>query len=180
MEEVLIRGKAADQKNKKGKKERQAVATKEAENIKKGRKIGNLIWSGRSSNKMNWDSAKQYCANLSEGGFTDWRLPNIDELRTTIKHCPKTRAGGECKVSEKNGRLSYEDGQPDSSCCCDDRAYNGGYYSKLGDDYDVVLWSSSTLAGNTKHVWGVLFYSGFVGNSRKSNSFNVRCVRSLL
>ena len=58
---------------------------KEKEQYLKGRKIGNLIWSDRSSNEMNWSSAKQYCEDLSEGGFDDWRLPNIDELRTTYK-----------------------------------------------------------------------------------------------
>ena len=65
------------------------LSEQEKEQYLKGRKIGNLIWSDRSSNKMNWSRAKQYCEDLSEGGFDDWRLPNIDELRTTIKNCSK-------------------------------------------------------------------------------------------
>jgi hypothetical protein len=27
-----------------------------------------------------WSSALTYCANLESWGFTDWYLPNIDEL----------------------------------------------------------------------------------------------------
>ena len=42
----------------------------------------NLQWSEKATYSMNWDKAKQYCENLDEGGHNDWRLPNIDELRT--------------------------------------------------------------------------------------------------
>jgi len=134
-------------------------------------------WSNRSSKIMNWNAAKQYCANLSEGGFTDWRLPNIDELRTTIRNCSKTETGGECKVSEKNGRLSRGDWNPDGSCYCESRNNNGGYYSKLGDDDNVWLWSSSTRSDDTDRAWRVGFISGLVLHSLKSYYYYVRCVR---
>ena len=29
---------------------------------------------------MKWNDAKQYCEDLAEGGFTDWRLPNLDDF----------------------------------------------------------------------------------------------------
>jgi hypothetical protein len=148
-------------------------------NMKKAKKIGNLIWSDRSSNKMNWNSAKQYCENLSEGGFTDWRLPNIDELRTTIRNCSKTEPGGECKVSEKHGHLSINDWQPSGSCHCEIRKNNGGYYSKLGDDDNIWLWSSSTSSDHSDSAWPVGFVDGYVnGSYDKSSSFYVRCVRT--
>ncbi len=149
---------------------------KEKEQYLKGRKIGNLIWSDRSSNTMNWSSAKQYCEDLTEGGYTDWRLPNIDELRTIIKNCSKTETGGQCKVSEKNGRLSSNDCQ--SSCSyCEDRSNNGGYYSKFGDDDNVWLWSSSVLSDYSNFAWFVSFTSGGVSLNPKSGNFYVRCVR---
>jgi len=143
----------------------------------KSRTIGNLVWSDRSSSEMNWNAAKQYCANLSEGGFTDWRLPNINELRTTIKNCSKTELGGECKVSEKNGCLSDNCWYPDGSCYCESRSNNGGYYSKLGDPDGVFLWSSSTSSDSTDSAWYVGFGNGVVGYSHKSNDIYVRCVR---
>ena len=156
------------------KKEREEQERKAA--YLKGRKIGNLIWSDRSSNSMNWSSAKQYCEDLTDGGFDDWRLPNIDELRTTIKNCYKTETGGQCKVSERSGCLAANCWYPDKTCYCDDRSNNGGYYSKLGDP-DGVLWSSSTRSDNPDYAWYVLFKAGYVSYNNKSYDIDVRCVR---
>ena len=158
-------------------KERQAAETAKREQWLRGRKIGSLIWSDRSANEMNWSSAKQYCEDLTEGGYTDWRLPNIDELRTTIKNCYKTETGGQCKVSERSGCLAYNCWYPDKTCYCDDRSNNGGYYSKLGDPDGVWLWSSSTKSDNPDLAWGVSFKSGGVSYSDKSYNSYVRCVR---
>ncbi len=148
-------------------------------NKDKMKKIGSLEWSDRSQKNMDWNAAKQYCKNLTEGGYNDWRLPNIDELRTTIRNCSKTETGGQCKVSGKNGRLSRGDWNPEGSCYCESRNNNGGYYSKLGDDDNVWLWSSSTRSDNTDAAWGVYFRSGRVGSHYKSYEYDayVRCVR---
>ena len=127
--------------------------------IKKGRKIDNLIWSDRSRNEMDWSRAKQYCENLTESGFDDWRLPNIDELRTTIKNCSKIETDGECKVSEKSGCLSWNPCRKKDSCDC---IKSKGVYSKLGDD-GVWLVSSSPDSGSHREdypcLWGVSFHA---------------------
>ena len=156
-------------------KEAEAMKAKAAQKAKAGggTKIGNLYWSKRSANKMNWDSAKQYCENLNEGGYTDWRLPNIDELRKTIKNCSDTQSGGFCRVS--NSCLS--------KTCWNDCVYcrykenNGGYYSKLGDGDEVVLWSSSTLSDLPDRAWLVVFSNGNVNFFQKLVNYYVRCVR---
>ncbi|EJF07495.1 Protein of unknown function (DUF1566) [Thiovulum sp. ES] len=46
-----------------------------------------LMWQRESSsNTMNWKSAIQYCENLSLGGYRDWRLPHIDELKSIVNY----------------------------------------------------------------------------------------------
>ena len=135
----------------------------------KGRKIGNLIWSDRSTNTMNWNSAKQYCKKLKEGGYNDWRLPNIDELRTLIQNHPGTQTGGSCPISERAGKLAWSAATGD----CDGRS--GSNFSKLGDI--GWFWSSSTWSGYMIGAWGVNFTHGNVVNILKSNLNYVRCVR---
>ena len=141
------------------------------------RKIGNLIWSDRSLNTMDWFSAKEYCEDLSEGGFNDWRLPNIDELRTIIQNCYKTETDGLCKVSEKNECLSFHNcWYPEKTCSCEVRL--DGYYSKLSDS-EVQLWSSSNhkKKSDSENAWIVDLYNAGVIMHDKLQTIYVRCVR---
>ena len=150
-------------------KERQAVAAKEAEYIKEGRKIGKFIWSERSPDKMNWNDAKQYCEDLTEGGFDDWRLPNIDELRSLIQNHSGTQTGGSCPISEKAGKLSSDDRTDD----CYGR--KGSNFSKLGDE--GLFWSSSVPSDDSSGAWFVNFNNGDVDYYGKGYYYYVRCVR---
>lgn len=72
-----------------------------------------LIWSAKSENKMPWNDAVNYCQNLTEGDFNDWRLPSIAVLKTLVQNCSSAK-------------------------CADDYT---GKYSKFADT--VYLWSSS-------------------------------------
>ena len=137
--------------------------------------LGNLQWSNKASNKIDWNDAVNYCKNLNEGGYSDWRLPNIDELRTVVQNCFNTEIGGKCKLSEKNACLSDKCCSPYGSCFCAIR--NDGYYSKLGDDNNVSLWSSSAYSDYPMQKWIIFF--GNAGPSRAGENANeyVRCVR---
>ena len=47
-------------------------------------KWSNLMWQKGTSPEGDWESAKKYCENLKIGGYTDWRLPHIDELMSIV------------------------------------------------------------------------------------------------
>lgn len=78
-----------------------------------------LKWSKEASDPMTWKEASDYCSALTENNFSDWRLPNIDELRTLIQNCDKTRAGGSCKISENRQCLDEKCWSEDCNGCND-------------------------------------------------------------
>ena len=143
------------------------------------------IWSARALSKT-WSNAKSYCDNLTEGGYSDWHLPTIDELKTLLINAD--RVTNKCKVSKTNGCLSSscwscstctETGtQSSSGTDCDSwgTSYSDGRYSKFGET--GYFWSSSTLSGNTSDsAWYVSFINGYVNYNYKTDSRRVRCVR---
>ena len=129
-----------------------------------------LTWSAKSADQMNWENAGSYCENLTEGGYTDWRLPTIDELRTLIQECAATEPGGSCGVTESCLSSSCRD---DSCNSCSNDSTGG--HSKFGETSS--LWSSSTLSDYTDTAWFVNFKNGIVYNNLKSSNYYVRCVR---
>jgi len=45
--------------------------------------VTHLMWQDNNDTKSinkNWSDAKEYCKNLILGGYSDWRLPSIEEL----------------------------------------------------------------------------------------------------
>lgn len=142
-----------------------------------------LIWSAKTSSEMTWQNAVDYCDNYSEGGYNDWHLPNIDELRTLLI---VSRASA-CRVSEKNNCLSNScwtcetcsetgnsNSQSDPNCL--GTAYSDGRYSKFGDS--GKFWSSSSVSDNSTYKWGVYFDYGYIYGNTTDRYNNVRCVRN--
>jgi len=46
--------------------------------------VTDLIWQKEYSGTLTWVNALNYCEDLSYAGYTDWRLPNIEELKTLV------------------------------------------------------------------------------------------------
>ena len=152
------------------------------------------VWSDPESGLMwqvwpklyDWESAIEYCKSTDYFGYNDWRLPSITELRSLIRGCSGTQAGGGCNVSETCNDQSDE--------CWTDECHGctafvgpgeGGIYwpnEMVGiDGYeDSTSWSITKVPYSyysPNNSWTVVFYNGRVGTSSKYYERLVRCVR---
>lgn len=54
----------------------------------------NLMWADHDNGSdVNWYSARRYCEGYSGGGYTDWRMPTIDELKNLYDNNKQNRHG---------------------------------------------------------------------------------------
>ena len=139
-----------------------------------------LIWSAKALNTMNLSDAIDYCDSYSEGGFGDWHLPNINELRTLVINCSKIEPGGICLAHDSDCLFPQCGNYNDMECACRRDGLNLDR-SKLGDT--EAFWSSSLVINiSGERAWNVYFsynnkYDAMVDFDRSSETFNVRCVR---
>ena len=132
-----------------------------------------LTWS-TIGDLASWSQAVSYCDKLDEGGFTDWHLPTISELRTTVADCPATLTDGTCGFTDTCLASSCID-DTCKGCEISDNLGSSSYYGKL--NLGTFLWSSSEVSDNTDEAGHINFTSGEVTASPKENYLNVRCVR---
>jgi uncharacterized protein (TIGR02145 family) len=89
--------------------------------------------------------------NSSFGGFSDWRMPTIEELLTIV---------------------NYDKYDP---------AINTTFFPNTQSDINdpnVCYWSSTTYADSTGNAWYVHFSTGYENHNRKVNMYYVRAVRA--
>ncbi len=141
-----------------------------------------LVWSSKRSEKILWDDAVSYCENLDEDGHSDWRLPNISELRTLIQDCPASITGGTCQVSEEC--LSYVSCFS-QNCGCQSEPVdsdNPNRFSKIdnaGSNMGGLFWSSSLIPDLDENSrWCVNFATALITSCNIAVESNVRCVRN--
>ncbi|HSW59987.1 MAG TPA: DUF1566 domain-containing protein [bacterium] len=129
-------------------------------------------WSELSPEPLWYFESVMYCENLEEGGFTNWRLPRISELRSLVKDCPELEPGGKCEISSES--LS---GECHNNCSCYEiNNDQNKSYSKIGDV--IPLWSFSFDPENTYNVWFIDFENGYLDQMEKDQKLKFRCVRS--
>ena len=120
---------------------------------------------------MFWQDAVDYCKDLTEGGFIDWRMPTINELRTLVQSCPGTVTDGSCKVKDTCSTTSCHTQSACKSCSSDS---NGGH-SKFGET--EWFWSFTT-SENSYQKWGVNFLNAAITGGYTGNEEHYfRCVR---
>ena len=146
-----------------------------------------LIWQNPAAvefdeeeGQMSWQDAIDYCENFSGGGYDDWYLPTVDELRSLIQGCPGTMTGGGCGVTD--ACLSCTCSNDDCGGCSGGYGPTDGCY--WGDEMSGPChwyWSSSApvldCGNGISCAWRVGFYGGFVASDPKGADHYVRCVR---
>ena len=132
--------------------------------------------------------ASAYCSGLTLDGHSDWRVPNIDELRSLVDGCAGTDTGGACPLSSQVTDWNT----PLTSPACN------GCTSGLGPGNDGCYWPAEIAdpeCGNQRYlsttavtgtgidpgeVWTLTFttasFQNWAGNAASGQS-RVRCVR---
>ncbi len=113
-----------------------------------------LMWQddiATTTSFATWQEAIEYCDSLNFAGFTDWRLPNINELNS---------------ISDRTK----------SHPAIKDIFNNIDSFS----DVDIPLaWPYlSSTSQNNSTAWGIDFTQGYVSRIDKTSGGEVRCVRS--
>ena len=119
------------------------------------------------------NKAKAYCSALELGGYSDWRLPSLSELRTLIRNCAANQSGGSCRLTD-SCRSPRRCAVDCPSCVLVDGAC---YWPDEMQGECHKYWSSSLLEDSDRCAWSVHFNDGGVYYSCTPDDRLVRCVR---
>jgi len=89
-----------------------------------------LTWAARDNGKdVSWKGAVKYCQNLRLGGYSDWRIATLDELKGIYDENTNSpeRAGKRAVTWHVKGHLFLTGYQWSSNYRSDDRGRNSGY-----------------------------------------------------
>lgn len=91
-----------------------------------------LMWQQEAPEaKMTWEQAVSYCENLNLGGYTDWRLPTLKELKS---------------INPVNDMECFPNASSSfywsSTTFARNTSYAWGVYFYYGYDYDHYKYSS--------------------------------------
>jgi hypothetical protein len=136
-----------------------------------------LTWQAApTGGPLKWAEAQTHCASLRLGGFNDWRLPTISELRSLVRGCPATQNHGSCGVTDScTTSRCWKDACKE--CAGQGGPGPGGAYwpSELSGDASWC-WSSSPVS-DADGAWSVGFGDGQVGRRYINIPAGARCVR---
>jgi len=138
-----------------------------------------LLWqSDPDTNERSWDEAVVWCESLSQGGYDDWALPTISELRSFVRGSRNTMPWGCCGVEDDCLELACHG---DTACYGPDESDGPGaggcYWEPAAGGNCSAYWSSSSVADEPSQAWDVGFSYGNLNPQPKTSAAYVRCVR---
>lgn len=96
-----------------------------------------LMWATKDNGKdINWKNAQQYCQSFTAGGYTDWRLPTVEELKTLY--------------NKDFGKNHHPDFIDLTSCCAWSEASKGKKAANFGFEFGDVEWYSTYSDNDTR------------------------------
>ncbi len=139
-----------------------------------------LMWEVSKSGDRDLTSALSYCNSLSAGGFGDWQLPTIDQLRTIVTGCADTETSGACGVTDSCTKETCHNSSCDGCKQYGGPGGNGCYLpAELGGDCAAPYWSQTPDETDALYFWAVDYsYASVIERSVKNAATNVRCVRA--
>jgi hypothetical protein len=142
-----------------------------------------LCWQvPMNDSAMTWEAAIAYCDTLVLGGYDNWRLPSIEDIRTIIRGCKATATGGACAVKPNEPAENWEAGC--KGCAkLEGPSPNGCYTNKeFGACEKKTFYTSGStgtgdLSDQTRYPIHVNFATGAFGIDAATGL--ARCVRSV-
>ncbi|MBN2824143.1 MAG: DUF1566 domain-containing protein, partial [Campylobacterales bacterium] len=113
--------------------------------------LSQLNYLGYRHEDTSGDTAATYCSNLRLGGYSDWRLPSVEELMS-ITDKSKVNNGADKLENSIDAQFLYTNGE--------------------------IYWSSTSHVGESSKAWTVKFDYGSNRWSNKSDAYFIRCVRN--
>ena len=108
--------------------------------------------------KYTWYDAIKRFKNVAYAGYSDWRMPTINELKTLV-HCSKGKnKDGSCKDGSEKPAINQQ---------AFPNAETGGY----------VVWSMSPDADLSGRAWSLYFDNGYSYVFDRFSNYAVRLVR---
>lgn len=158
--------------------------------------LTNLSWQDPQKDAFTADykgltqpDAKRYCKELVLGGYDDWRLPTIDELRTLLRGNPSHEAGGSCPIREGSAKGDMYDPGCIQAADYEGPGKGGCYWAPeltgpcdrrdIADEGERALETVSATVAVDDNFWkaDVLFDQGTAVFNHRYSLAEVRCVR---
>jgi hypothetical protein len=136
-----------------------------------------LMWQNGNDNQLNWTDAIAYCHDLDWGGYDDWHLPTISELRSLIRGCEATASGGACGITDSC--TAYDTCWDEVCWSCDEwqGPANGIFWPSELIGTGGWYWSSSDVSDYDNWAWAIPFWGGDIDGYDTTLAVYVRCVR---